>query len=291
MDVMGWVQLASSAGASPRLGVLRGERILEVGLGMSWEGLPQTMDEVLRAEPGTWERVLARLGDADAAAWIDAATARLLPPVTRPGKILAIGLNYREHVDEQRGEEPAEPLVFAKMPTSIIAPGEAIVLPPESRRVDYEGELAVIIGRGGRRLARETAMAAVAGFAVLDDVTARDLQKRDKQFVRSKSFDTFCPLGPVLAPAERFAQPLRLAIETRVNGELRQQSSTACMIFDVPALLVHLSAFCTLEPGDIIATGTPSGVGAYREPPSFLAPGDLVEISIEGLGTLRNPVC
>ncbi|MGQ9780523.1 MAG: fumarylacetoacetate hydrolase family protein [Bacillota bacterium] len=205
--------------------------------------------------------------------------ARLLAPVM-PSKVVAVGLNYRDHAMEMGEEIPEEPRIFLKPSTSVIGPGEAIVLPPISRRVDYEAELAVVIGRTACHVRPEEASSYILGYTCLNDVTARDLQKKDVQWTRAKSFDTFCPLGPVV---ETELDPRDLAIVARVNGVVRQSSRTANLIFPVPELLSFISQVMTLLPGDVIATGTPPGVGP-------LSPGDRVEIEIEGLGILANPV-
>jgi 2-keto-4-pentenoate hydratase/2-oxohepta-3-ene-1,7-dioic acid hydratase in catechol pathway len=198
-----------------------------------------------------------------------------LAPV-EPRMIFGIGKNYRLHAAEMGGEVPPEPLVFTKLPTSVVGPGETVLLPPESTRVDYEGELGVVIGRRVRRARVEDALDAVFGLTALCDVTARDLQARDSQWTRAKGFDTFCPVGPAVVTG---LDPHALAIRLLVDGELRQHGHTRDMMFDVARLVAHLSSFCTLEPGDLIATGTPEGVGP-------LAAGNHVVVSIEGIGDL-----
>ena len=198
----------------------------------------------------------------------------------RPSKIVCIGTNYRAHALEMGKALPDEPLLFMKPPSAIIGPGDAIVRPGGYQRVDFEGELAVVIGRTARRVARESALEYVGGYTCLNDVTVRDLQKKDVQFTRAKGFDTFCPVGPRVASG---LDPSNLKIQTRVNGQLRQSSSTADLIFDVPTLIAFVSRVMTLEEGDLISTGTPSGVGN-------LDPGDVVAVEIEGIGVLENPV-
>jgi 2-keto-4-pentenoate hydratase/2-oxohepta-3-ene-1,7-dioic acid hydratase in catechol pathway len=211
-------------------------------------------------------------------------------PIDRPQKIVCIGLNYRDHAEEQGTELPAAPLLFAKWPNTLIGPGEPIVIPPITKQVDYEAELGVVIGERVRRVSAENALEAVAGFLCLNDVSARDLQFSDGQWVRGKSLDTFCPVGPELVPAAEVADPQALAIRAVVNGEVLQDSHTSNMIFSVAEIVAHVSRAITLEPGDLIATGTPAGVGAFRDPPVWLEPGDEVTIEIEGLGALTNPV-
>ena len=207
--------------------------------------------------------------------------ADLLPPVT-PSKIICVGRNYREHVKELGNEMPAEPLLFFKPPSSLLRPGGVVVLPKISERVDFEGELALVIGKRTRNLKPDDDWRGVLrGFILANDISARDLQKKDVQWARAKGFDTFCPVGPVVS--DELDLDAGVTIETRVNGELRQQASTQDFIFSVPVLLRYISAAFTLEPGDLILTGTPSGVGP-------LTPGDRVEVSIAGLGVLANTV-
>lgn len=207
------------------------------------------------------------------------AEVRLLPPCT-PTKIVAVGLNYADHAAEARREVPSEPVIFFKPPSAVIGPGEAIVYPPISQRVDYEAELAVVIGRRTRNVSAGEALGYVLGYTCSNDVSARDLQHRSIQWARGKGVDTFCPLGPWIVTA---LDPGDLAIESRVNGVVRQQSRTRHMIFSVAELICYIAQVMTLEPGDVIMTGTPAGVGP-------LEPGDRVEIEIEGIGVLENVV-
>ncbi len=215
----------------------------------------------------------------------------LRAPIPWPGKIIAVGLNYRDHSIEAGAKQlPQTPIIFAKFTTSISGPGDAIVIPPSDPQVDYEAELAVVIGRKGKAIAAADAMNYVGGYMPLNDVSARAWQFADKQWVRGKSCDTFCPIGPWLTTRDAVADPHALAISARVNGTTLQDSSTSKMIFRIPELIEFISAAMTLEPGDIIATGTPEGVGVFRTPPIFLKAGDIVEVEVEGLGVLRNPV-
>jgi acylpyruvate hydrolase len=211
-------------------------------------------------------------------------------PINRPGKIIAVGMNYRDHAAESGLEVPERPMLFAKWPSSLIGPGEAIVIPPLSDEIDYEAELAVVIGSRVRDLAPEDALDAVAGYVCLNDVSARDLQFQDKQWTRAKSFDTFTPVGPRLVPAREIPDPQTLGIRCLVNGEALQDSSTAEMVFSVAEIVAYASRSLTLEPGDVIATGTPAGVGFTRDPPVFLRPGDQVTVEIERVGAITNPV-
>jgi 2-keto-4-pentenoate hydratase/2-oxohepta-3-ene-1,7-dioic acid hydratase in catechol pathway len=209
----------------------------------------------------------------------------------RPSKIIAVGQNYRDHCREQGIAPPARPILFAKLVSSVIGPGEPIRWPHGlTGEVDYEAELAVVIGRRSRRLTPQTALASVFGYTAANDVSARDLQFGDGQWVRGKSLDTFCPLGPVLVSADEIPDPQALAIRCRLNGVAVQDSRTSEMIFGVAELLAFITQGITLEPGDVVLTGTPHGVGKFREPPLFLKPGDLVEVEIGGLGTLTNPI-
>ncbi len=211
-------------------------------------------------------------------------------PIDRPSKIVCVGLNYRDHAEEQGAELPDAPLLFAKWPNALIGPGDAIVIPQIAKRVDYEAELGVVIGRRISRVSEANALDAVGGYLCLNDVSARDLQFADGQWTRGKSPDTFCPIGPRLVPAAEIADPQALGIRCRLNGELMQDSTTANMIFTVAQVISYASATMTLEPGDLIATGTPAGVGVFRNPPVLLKEGDEVTIEIDGLGSLTNPV-
>jgi 2-keto-4-pentenoate hydratase/2-oxohepta-3-ene-1,7-dioic acid hydratase in catechol pathway len=204
---------------------------------------------------------------------------RLLSPVI-PGKIIGVGRNYAEHAKEQNAEIPLVPLLFLKPPSAVIGPRQTIFLPPQSQQVDHEAELAVIIGKRGRWIQPAEAASFILGYTIGNDVTARDLQRRDGQWTRGKGFDTFCPLGPWL---ETEFDPTDVMITCHVNGEMRQMASTRDMIFRIDQLIAFASSIMTLEPGDVFLTGTPAGIGP-------LLPGDIVEVSIEGLGTLRNPV-
>ncbi|MFC4055268.1 fumarylacetoacetate hydrolase family protein [Actinomadura syzygii] len=219
----------------------------------------------------------------------DPAEFTFLPPVRAPGKIVAIGLNYAEHAAEGGLDVPAEPVVFAKFPSALIAHGETVEWDPAvTAQVDYEAELAVVIGSPARHVSERDALGHVLGYTCLNDVSARDLQRADGQWVRAKSLDTFCPMGPWLVTADEVPDPQDLAVRCRVSGELRQDASTADMIFSVRTLIARLSRAFTLRPGDVIATGTPPGVGMASTPPRLLRDGDTVEVDIEGIGTLRN---
>lgn len=211
------------------------------------------------------------------------------PPIPKPRMIWAIGLNYRDHIEEQKAETPDVPTVFVKSPRSLVGHEASIVIPPHVTRPDYEGELAFVIARRCRDVAEADALDFVAGVTCAHDVSARDHQRATSQWSWSKSFDTFCPLGPALVTLDELPG-LDLAIETRINGEVLQASNTKEMVFSIARLVAHLSQGVTLDAGDVVLTGTPGGVGFARKPPRWLQDGDVVEIEIEGVGTLRNPV-
>jgi 2-keto-4-pentenoate hydratase/2-oxohepta-3-ene-1,7-dioic acid hydratase in catechol pathway len=210
--------------------------------------------------------------------------------ISRPGKIVCVGLNYLDHAQEGGMELPKAPLLFSKWPNTLIGDGEAIVLPPESKEVDYEAELGVVIGTTAKRVSEADALDHVEGYICLNDVSARDMQFGDGQWTRGKSLDTFCPVGPRLVPREEIADPQQLGIRCILNGETMQDSSTSQMIFSVAEIIAYVSQVITLEPGDLIATGTPAGVGVFKDPKVLLKDGDEVSIEIDGLGTLTNPV-
>jgi len=215
---------------------------------------------------------------------------RLLPPIPDPGKIVCLGLNYADHAREQGKEPPVRPIIFAKAVTALAAPGADIVIPAGVDSVDAEAELAVVIGRDCRRVDRETALDHVAGYTAFNDVSARRIQREDRQWFRAKGFDTFAPCGPWLVTPDETGDPGALSVTQRLNGRVMQAGTTADLIFDVPAVVSFVSAGMTLRAGDIIATGTPAGVGVFRDPPVFLSDGDLVEIEISRIGALRNRV-
>lgn len=213
-----------------------------------------------------------------------------LAPVT-PGKVVAIGLNYLDHIRESGLDRPERPLVFAKFPTCVIGDGDEIRLPFDvTERVDWEVELAAVIGKRAHHVAVEDALDHVYAYTVANDVTARDLQQADGQWVRAKSLDTFCPLGPVLVTADELPDPQALRLTCRVNGEVVQDATTDLMVFGVAELISFCSHSFTLEPGDVLLTGTPWGCGEFMDPRRSLAPGDVVECEIDGIGVLRNPV-
>jgi 2-keto-4-pentenoate hydratase/2-oxohepta-3-ene-1,7-dioic acid hydratase in catechol pathway len=251
--------------------------------------LPPSVKAILASGPAALERAAAAAAGGPAFP-LDGVT--LLPPVLDPQKIICIGLNYADHAAETGATVGDEPVVFNKFPTCLRGPDDPIVLPPESSEVDYEAELVVVIGARAQRIPRETARNYVAGYCCGHDVSARDWQKNKpgKQWLLGKSFDSFAPLGPWLATRDEIPDPENLPIELKLNGTVMQSSNTGQLIFKIDYLVSYLSHVCTLLPGDLIYTGTPSGVGAGRTPPVFLKPGDVTEVTIPGLGTLRNRV-
>jgi acylpyruvate hydrolase len=214
----------------------------------------------------------------------------LLPPVLRPGKVIALGKNYAAHAAEAGSKPPEYPMLFHKTATSLLGAGGTIVIPPITSQVDYEGELAVIIGRPCKQVSPDEALDYVAGYTIANDVSARDLQRRTSQFTAGKMLDTFCPLGPALVTRDEVPDPGNLSIRTRLNGQVMQDGNTGMMIFDVPFIVSYISQIATLEVGDVILTGTPEGVGFARTPPVFLQDGDIISAEIEGLGALTNVV-
>ncbi len=260
---------------------------------------PRDMNELL-ARGEEWRAALDHVLDALATALPPAEAprglltplkaARLHAPLPRPGKIVCVGHNYAEHARERGSDAPAQPILFLKSANTICGPGDPIILPPNSSKVDYEAELAVVIGKGGRGISEERAIEHIAGYTILNDVSARDMQSQDKQWFRGKSCDTFAPCGPWIVTRDEVPDPHALAISLTLNRETMQDANTGDMIFKIPYLISYLSQSLTWDPGDILSTGTPAGIGAGRTPPVFLKPGDTVSITVEQVGTLTNPV-
>jgi 2-keto-4-pentenoate hydratase/2-oxohepta-3-ene-1,7-dioic acid hydratase in catechol pathway len=285
------MRLISTPGPQgPRLGVEHGD-------GRIWStdalghGLPASMSELLTAGHAGLDGLRAAVADAVARDLPgDVDPARRLAPVPRPGKVIAVGLNYHAHAAEGGAAIPAAPMLFAKFPTSVVGDGARVEWDPAlTDAVDLEAELGVVIGRTARRVSEETALEHVLGYTCINDVSARDLQFADKQFVRAKSLDTFCPMGPVLVTADEIPDPGALSVRSYLNGRLMQDGHTSDLIFSVPHLVAFCSRAFTLEPGDVIATGTPAGVGWYRDPKVTLHDGDVMSIEIERIGRLQNP--
>jgi acylpyruvate hydrolase len=241
-------------------------------------------------QAGEPARRLAEETVANARRDTDLSAVALTAPVPRPGKIICIGLNYRDHAQESNQPIPDYPTIFGKYANSVVGSGQPIVLPQDAHKVDYEGEMGVVIGRRGRHVAEEHALEYVAGYLPCNDVSARDFQYRTTQWTIGKICDGFAPMGPALVTADEIPDPHNLDIQLTVNGEVMQSSNTRHLIFTVPRLIAYITQLLTLEPGDMILTGTPGGVGHHRKPPLYLKPGDEVRVEIERLGALVNPV-
>jgi 2-keto-4-pentenoate hydratase/2-oxohepta-3-ene-1,7-dioic acid hydratase in catechol pathway len=274
-----------TVGKEQKLGALFGERVIELGK----HRFPATMLDFIQAGEEVWAAAKAFCLD-NPASRMSLNQLRLIAPLPRPGKIIGIGLNYMDHCREQNVKVPERPLVFAKFGTAVTGPDETIEWDALTSEVDYEGELGVVIWKTVRRVTKETALDYVFGYTVANDVSARDLQFSDKQWVRRKNLDTFCPFGPAIVTADEIPDPQTLALRTKVNGKVLQDSNTSEMIFGVRELIAFLSRSFTLEPGDLILTGTPNGVGVFRNPKIFLQNGDCVEVEIEGVGKIENRV-
>jgi 2-keto-4-pentenoate hydratase/2-oxohepta-3-ene-1,7-dioic acid hydratase in catechol pathway len=255
-------------------------------------GLPTCIKSLLAASPAVRKAAAAAASSPNGVKYA-ANAVKLLPPVPNPGKILCIGLNYRDHAIEGGKAIPTEPVLFGKFPNTLIAAGEPIILPPVATKVDYEAELVIVIGKKGKHIPNDnSAFEYVGGYTCGHDVSARDWQFRgeEKQWIIGKTFDTFAPTGPVLVTADEITDPHHLQVQLRLNGTTLQNSNTKEFIFGVPHLLWFLSQVITLEPGDLIFTGTPPGVGIARKPPVLLKAGDVAEVEIEKIGVLKNPV-
>ncbi len=298
------------------LGVVEADLVVDVAEALDWGGLLPKPEPALRGPIETLEAgagapfdmvdlisrgpdYLAALGAvARAAARANSepglarplAEVRLRAPIARPPKIVCIGLNYVEHAQEQNIQAPEDPVFFLKASNIVIGPGDPIRLPPNTKQPDYEAELAVVIGKGGGRIPQERAWEHVAGYMMLNDVTARDMQRADKQWFRGKSCDTFAPTGPWLVTADEVPDPHRLAISLTLNGETMQESNTSNLIHRIDFLISYLSQSLSWEPGDVLSTGTPPGVGVFRDPQVFIKPGDEITVRVDGVGTLTNAV-
>jgi 2-keto-4-pentenoate hydratase/2-oxohepta-3-ene-1,7-dioic acid hydratase in catechol pathway len=222
--------------------------------------------------------------------WVKTASARLLPVIPNPGKVFCVGLNYKTHVAEMKRPDSDHPAIFTRFADSLSAHGAPLPHPRETQRFDFEGELAVVIGQGGRNISQADAWGHIAGYACFNDGTARDWQRHTHQWTPGKNFPATGPLGPYLATRDEVPDVNQLTLQTRLNGEVMQHASLADLIYTLPVIIEYLSGFTRLSPGDVIATGTPGGVGDKREPPLYMKPGDVIEVEISGLGTLRNTV-
>ncbi len=274
-----------SHGGSKRVGLVDGDSILD--LAAAAPALPREMVRFLEAGRDALTAARAALAKGPR---VPLAEARLEAPIARPPKFLAVGLNYADHVAESGLETPKLPMIFNKQSTCVVGPHDPVHIPRASHVVDYEGELGFVIGRRCRHVSREAAADVIAGYLVVNDVTVRDWQFRVPTWTMGKSFDTHGPIGPWIVTADELADPHQLRLRTWVNGELLQESNTKQLIFDCFALVEHLSTAFTLEPGDIVTTGTPSGVGIAHKPPVLLKAGDVVRVEIDGIGAIENPV-
>jgi 2-keto-4-pentenoate hydratase/2-oxohepta-3-ene-1,7-dioic acid hydratase in catechol pathway len=275
--------------AGPRAALLAGDSFIDIHA--TEANLPSNMRQILEIGP---EALLAirQLANRPNAVKTPAAEVKYHAPIVDPRKIICVGLNYKDHAAESGAPIPKDPVLFSKYATALIGHGQAIVLPKVSQEVDYEAEFVIVIGKKGRHIATQNALDHVAGYTVGHDVSARDwqLKKDGKQWMVGKTFDTFAPCGPLLVTKDEVPEPRNLAISLRLNGQVMQNSSTNQMIFGVEELLAYISQVMTLEPGDLIYTGTPPGVGVARKPPVFMKDGDVAEVEIAGLGVLRNSV-
>lgn len=309
---MRFVSFSTAALPKPHLGLVQGDEVLDIDLAAraltlilpdqlldlidDWERAKSGLDALFKKAAGRRFSEVKTFSAAGAVQQLS--DVQLAAPIPRPRKnIMCLGLNYSEHAKESaeaRGRQaslPQYPVIFTKAPTTVNGPYAPIVIDPQvSQEIDWEVELAVVIGKGGKNIREEDAYSHVFGYCVLNDVTARDLQEQHRQYFRGKSLDGYCPMGPWLVTADEIADPQNLNLSLRVNGVTKQDSNTSMMIFSIPRIIAVLSNGMTLEPGDIIATGTPSGVGFARKPPEFLKPGDVVEAEIQDIGMLRNPV-
>jgi 2-keto-4-pentenoate hydratase/2-oxohepta-3-ene-1,7-dioic acid hydratase in catechol pathway len=258
-------------GGAPRAGIVSGTQVLPVA------GDMLSICAAGHAEP-------------EKTSPLNLADVKLLAPIPRPPKFICVGLNYRDHAAESKMEVPPVPTIFNKFTNVVIGPGDTIVLPKVSRKPDYEAELAFVIGRGGRYIPAAQAMGHVFGYTIVNDVSARDFQNATTQWLMGKTFDTFAPMGPWIVTKDEIADPHALDISLEIGGVVLQNSNTRELIFKIPELIEYISQVVTLEPGDIVATGTPPGVGFAQKPPRWLRPGDEVIVRIQGIGELRNPV-
>ena len=291
----------STDGQSPRLGALQGDRIADLqtslALTLARRGVVRTQEIAAALVPQSTRAFLeggpaAEEAVASITEWVTvpAASARLHAPIADPGKFICIGLNYRDHAEETGNPIPKEPPIFAKWSNAILDPGEAILRPRGSQQLDWEVELGVVIGRTARFVPKEQALDAVWGYTIINDASARDFQFITSQWMAGKVFETAAPVGPYIADRKETPDPHGLELRTWVNGKPMQNGNTKTFIFDVRYLVSYLSGLMTLAPGDLIATGTPPGVGLGKKPPVFLQPGDVVTMEITGLGRLENPV-
>ena len=271
-----------------RLGVLvnTGESIAD--LNRADASMPNNMLEFLRGD--FWAKARAVAANPPASCVVKASSVRLGAPVPRPGQIVCVGLNYKDHADEQGHAYPEAPLLFGKSPMAVVGPNDNVVYPDGVTQLDYEVELGVVIGKTAKHVSAADALKYVAGYCVFNDVSARCCQFGDKQWYRGKSFDTFAPFGPALVTPDEAGDPHALKLTCKVNGELRQNSNTSNLIHTVDKIIAYITRGITLQPGDVIATGTPAGVGVFLKPPKLLNKGDVIELEVQGLGKVINKV-
>jgi 2-keto-4-pentenoate hydratase/2-oxohepta-3-ene-1,7-dioic acid hydratase in catechol pathway len=298
---MRYTTFSTNTDSTARLGFLQGERVVDVASLSGWSGpgaLPRTLLELIHLGPDAWARMAGLAARAEGATSYGAGEVRWHSPIPRPAKnVFCVGRNYAEHVAEgarARGEAPKLPkhvIFFTKAPTSVNGPFDDIAVDVSlTQQVDWEAELGVIIGTGGRDIGKADALRHVFGYTAINDVTARDLQNLHHQFFKGKTLDGFCPMGPVVVTADEFGDPQDKMVSCRVNGAVKQHQKTSAMIFPVDVIIESLSRGLTLEPGDVIATGTPEGAGFGRNPPEFLQDGDVMETEVEGIGVMRNRI-
>jgi acylpyruvate hydrolase len=275
---------------STRIGIWMEEQQAVLDLSAAAPGMARDMIGFLQAGEPAMHAARWVLNRPQAEWLLPAGEVTLQAPIPRPGKLLCMGHNYRDHSAMAAGELPETPNLFLKASSAVTGPGMVVIIPPASSAIDYEGEFCFVIGKRAWRVSEVEAMQYVAGYTLLNDVTARDYTKQVSQWMLGKSFDTFAPLGPALVTRDEVTDPHKLELVLTVNGEERQHSNTCNLIFSIPFLIAHLSAVMTLEPGDVISTGTPSGSGAGHKPPVYLQPGDEIRLTVEGIGELFTPV-
>jgi 2-keto-4-pentenoate hydratase/2-oxohepta-3-ene-1,7-dioic acid hydratase in catechol pathway len=293
MICMRFITYRTSSQESWQAGIEQNGHVIAATAAFTFGTQPPTVRSLLEAGPEAVEATLAnarRIFAATDEPTLDLDALEIGPPIPDPDKIICLGLNYADHAAESKMAIPPAPVLFAKYRNSLIGPYDTIVLPRVSEQVDYEAELAVVIGRVCKDVAEQEALNYVAGYTIMDDVSARDLQLRTSQWTAGKAIDTFAPMGPGIVPATEIPDPQDLLVSARVNGQLLQNASTKLMIFSIAQTIAFISSFMTLVPGDIISTGTPAGVGSQRNPPIYLKDGDVVEIEIERIGKIVNKV-
>ena len=273
------------SGTAPEPGVVADDRVI----GLSGAGYSDVLSLIANWDSAR-SAVEAYIKQSPKEASAELSSVTLLAPVPRPPKLICVGLNYRDHAKESGMEIPAVPTIFNKFPNVVIGPGETVVLPKASAKPDYEAEFAFVIGKGGRHISADRWSEHVFGYTIVNDVSARDFQMQTTQWLMGKTFDTFAPMGPWIVTADEIADPHALDIRMTINGEVLQNSNTRELIFRIPELIAFLSSVVTLEPGDIVSTGTPAGVGFGHKPPRWLREGDECIVSVESIGELRNPI-